>query len=137
MSDDIENILNNFLHEAASMRASLDRQGARVEQLTQALDRSVVEYKRSAKALSDLTASGVQRQAAQQIADACQPMVASVTAASSQAQRAMTAKLQDVEAAQSSALIAQAIVTLLAGLISAGAMVLCIYYLPRALGIAA
>ncbi|MBE0580154.1 hypothetical protein [Devosia sp.] len=137
MSDDIENTINNFLVDAASMRATLDQQAARVEQLTQALDRSVVEYKRSAKALADMTASGVQRQAAQQIADACQPMVASITAAAGHAQRTMTAKLHDVEAAQTSALIAQAIVTLFAGLISAGTMVLFIHFLPRALGVAA
>ncbi|AVF03755.1 MULTISPECIES: hypothetical protein [Devosia] len=136
MSDDIENTINNFLVEAASMRAALDRQGARVEQLSQALDRSIIEYKRSAKALADMTASGVQRQAAQQISDACKPVAASITAAAGQAQRSMTSKLKEVEAVQGSALIAQAIVTLLAGLIGAGVMILCVHHFPMLLGIA-
>ena len=77
MSDDIENTLNTFLIDAASMRATLDVQGEKVALLTEALQRTAVENQRARKALADMMANGVHQQAAQKIAEACRPLVAS------------------------------------------------------------
>lgn len=119
MSDDIENTINNFVIEADAMRAALREQSDRVVELTEALQRAAVENQRARKGLADMVQSGVQQQAAQQIAAACRPLIESISTAAGQAERAMSSKLQEVEASQMHGWLITTLVALAAG--SAGA----------------
>ena len=116
MSDDIENTINNFLIEAAAMRAALDQQAAQVARLTGALQQAAAETQRSRKQLADLVSTGVYTEAASRIATSCDPLVKSITQAANRAEKALGAKLGEVERAQVAGWLVNAVIALGSGL---------------------
>lgn len=116
MSDDIENTINNFLIEAAAMRAALDQQTEKVAQLTAALQQAAAENQRSRKQLAQMVSTGVYDEAASRIATSCAPMIKSITQAASQAEQAMGAKLQEVENTQVAGWLINSVIALGSGL---------------------
>lgn len=116
MSDDIENTINNFLIEAAAMRAALDQQAAKVAQLTGALQQAAAECQRSRKQLADMVSAGVYTEAASRIAASCDPLVKSITQAANRAEKALGAKLGEVERAQISGWMVNSVIALGSGL---------------------
>ena len=116
MSDDIENTINNFLIEAAAIRAALDQQAAQVARLTGALQQAAAETQRSRKQLADLVSTGVYTEAASRIATSCDPLVKSITQAANRAEKALGAKLGEVERAQVAGWLVNAVIALGSGL---------------------
>lgn len=116
MSDDIENTVNNFLIEAAAMRAALDQQATKVEQLTTALQQAATENQRSRKALADMVSAGVYTETASRIAASCAPLVKSILQAASQAEKALGTKLEEVDRAQVAGWLVGAVIALGSGL---------------------
>lgn len=127
MSDDIENTINNFLIEAAAMRAALDQQAVKVGQLTGALQHAAVENQRSRKQLADMVSSGVYAEAASRIAKSCDPLVKSITQAAKRAEQALGTKLGEVERAQIAGWLVSALIALGSGLTASILTVLLVF----------
>lgn len=127
MSDDIENTINNFLIEAAAMRAALDQQTANVAQLTGALQQAAAENQRSRKQLADMVANGVYTEVASRIATSCDPVVKSINQAANRAEKALGAKLGDVERAQLAGWLVNSIIALGSGLTASILTVLLVF----------
>jgi predicted flavoprotein YhiN len=135
VSDDIENTINNFLIEAAAMRAALDQQSSRVVTLTETLRQTSTESLRSRKSLADMLEQGVQKQAVQQITAACRPLIESSSTAAKQAERAMASKLKEVEVSQVRGWLMNSLIAFAAGTISAILALLFVKFFPGAVGL--
>ncbi|KKB09197.1 hypothetical protein [Devosia chinhatensis] len=118
MSDDIENTINNFLIEAAAMRAALERQAEQVVQVTGALQQATTENLRARKQLAHMVSAGVYTEAASRIAQSCAPLVKSISQAANQAEHALGVKLEEVERAQVAGWLIQMVIALGSGFIA-------------------
>lgn len=121
--EDITNTLNNFQLKASALVAAQDRQAARTGALIEALAVSTTEFKNARVALEKMTKSGVQAQAAQQIAAACEPIAKAINAAASKAEGTLSRTLRDVEAAKSQGLVVHVAIAVIAGATASAAVV--------------
>ena len=129
--EDITNTLNNFQIKASALIAAQDRQAARTEALIKALAVSTTEFKKAQIALQTMTKSGVQTQAAHQLATACEPIAKSIIVAASRAEAALSRTLGDVEAAKSQGLIVNIAIAIAAGATAAAVVVVTLPFISH------
>lgn len=129
--EDITNTLNNFQLKASALIAAQDRQAARTGALIEALAVSTTEFKKARIALETMTKSGVQAQAAQQIATACEPIAKAIIIAASKAEGALSRTLCDVEAAKSHSLVVHVAIAVVAGATAAAAVVVALPFISH------